>query len=314
MGRHCFYLLFGPFGIKCSLKGRDIMDAKKQFGEYLASKRKASQLTQQELADRLYVTKTAVSKWERGISYPDITLVKSICENLNITAEEFINASDDLETRKSKRESQYYKKTALWYHSLTLGFYGFVILVTFIVNLAVDRKLSWFFPVLTSLLFCASLTNLPFLHRHVPEEYRRRALILQFTLPLAFLFLILLSTGICNPLEWLLNSYLGILFAYSLFVLPVFLKKLDVFEKKTRLLLAFTTPLAMLLLLMLYECVISGGDWFIISALGVLVVYEVIFLPHILDLINPFTKKYNFLLTLGAVAITFTILTLVTHL
>ena len=134
-------------------------------------------------------------------------------------------------------------------------------------------KLSWFFPVLTSLLFCASQPS-SLSAPHVPEEYRRRALILQFTLPLAFLFLILLSTGIYNPLEWLLNSYLGILFAYSLFVLPVFFKKLDVFEKKTRLLLAFTTPLAMLLLLMLYECVISGGDWFIISALGVLVVYK----------------------------------------
>lgn len=286
------------------------MDAKKKFGEYLASKRKESQLTQQELADRLYVTKTAVSKWERGLSYPDITLVKSICEQLDITAEEFINASDDFATRKFKKESQYYQKTAFWYHALTLGLYGFVILVTFIVNLGVEKNLSWFLLVLPSLLFAASLTNLPFLHRHVSEKYHQKVLVLQYTLPLLFLYLILLSTGIYNSLDWLLTAYLGILLAYSLFILPIFLKKLNKIEGRTRLLLCYITPLVVLLLLLLYLCIKARGDWFIVSALGILVGYEIFFLHHIFDSLSPFTKKHNFLLTLGSVFVTLIILVL----
>lgn len=287
------------------------MDAKKKFGDYLTSKRKAADLTQQELADRLYVTKTAVSKWERGLSYPDITLVKAICENLNITAEEFINASDDLATRKFKRESQYYKKTAFWYHALTLGLYSLTILINLIVNLAVEKTLSWFLIVLPSILFSASLTNLPFLHRHVPEKYHERALVLQYTLPLLFLYIILLATGIYNSLDWLLTAYLGILLAYSILILPIFLKKLERIDRRTRLLFSYTTPLVVLLLLLLQTSIISGGDWFLVSSLGVLVAYEIFFFPHIFDQLTPFTKKHNFLLTLGSVFVTLIILILV---
>ncbi len=43
------------------------MEDKKNFGKYIAKKRKAVGLTQEELANRLYVIPTTVSKWERGI-------------------------------------------------------------------------------------------------------------------------------------------------------------------------------------------------------------------------------------------------------
>lgn len=287
------------------------MDVKKKFGEYLTLKRKAADFTQQELADRLYVTKTAVSKWERGLSYPDITLVKSICENLNITAEEFINASDDLATRKFKKESQYYKRTATWYHAFTLGSYGLALLITLILNLTIDKTLSWFIIVLPSILLSASLTNLPFLHRHVPEKYHERTFVLQYTLPLLFLYLILLATGIYNSLDWLLTAYLGILLAYSILILPIFLKKLNRIERRTRLLFVYTTPLVVLLLLLLYTSIIYEGDWFLVSSLGVLAGYEIFLLPHIFDQISPYTKKHNFLLTLGAVFVTLLILFIV---
>ena len=51
------------------------MENKKAFGEYIRQKRAEAGLTQKGFADRLFVTESAVSKWERGLSYPDITLV-----------------------------------------------------------------------------------------------------------------------------------------------------------------------------------------------------------------------------------------------
>lgn len=45
------------------------MDEKKSFGEYIRRKRQEAGLTQRELAERLYVAESTVSKWERGVSH-----------------------------------------------------------------------------------------------------------------------------------------------------------------------------------------------------------------------------------------------------
>lgn len=44
------------------------MENKKSFGAFLGQRRKELRLTQKELAQRLFVTDSAVSKWERGLS------------------------------------------------------------------------------------------------------------------------------------------------------------------------------------------------------------------------------------------------------
>ncbi len=54
------------------------MEEKRSFGEYLRRKRLELAMTQKDLAQRLYVTESTVSKWERGLSYPDVSLVTAI--------------------------------------------------------------------------------------------------------------------------------------------------------------------------------------------------------------------------------------------
>ena len=52
----------------------------KQIGLFIRDRRLALGLTQQQLADKLGITDKAVSKWERGLSCPDITLLRRLAE------------------------------------------------------------------------------------------------------------------------------------------------------------------------------------------------------------------------------------------
>ena len=53
------------------------MDSKK-FGEFIATIRKEKGWTQAELAEKISVTDKAVSRWERGLGFPDIMLITTV--------------------------------------------------------------------------------------------------------------------------------------------------------------------------------------------------------------------------------------------
>ncbi len=69
------------------------MNEKKSFGYYIRKKRLEAGLTQRELAEQLFVTESTVSKWERALSYPDVSMVMPICAALHITEHEIGRAS-----------------------------------------------------------------------------------------------------------------------------------------------------------------------------------------------------------------------------
>lgn len=60
-----------------------------KLGNFISELRKEKDLTQQELADELKLTDKAVSKWERGLSCPDISLLVPLSEILGVSVNEF---------------------------------------------------------------------------------------------------------------------------------------------------------------------------------------------------------------------------------
>ncbi len=63
------------------------------IGEKIRSKRRERNLTQEELANILGITKAAVSKWENEESYPDITMLPQIAQLFHITMDELFDYS-----------------------------------------------------------------------------------------------------------------------------------------------------------------------------------------------------------------------------
>ena len=56
-----------------------------QVGQTIASLRKEKGLTQKELAEQLHVTDKAVSKWERGLNFPELSLLEPLADALDTT-------------------------------------------------------------------------------------------------------------------------------------------------------------------------------------------------------------------------------------
>ena len=64
---------------------------KEKFGAFLVQLRKEKGMTQKELAEKLYVSDKAVSKWERGLSLPDISLLQPLAEIMDVSVTELLS-------------------------------------------------------------------------------------------------------------------------------------------------------------------------------------------------------------------------------
>ena len=85
-----------------------------KFGKLISEARKEKNLTQKGLAKILNVTDKAISKWERGKSYPDISLLEPLSEALNISVVELLKGektdkkeNEDLKRLNYQYENQY---------------------------------------------------------------------------------------------------------------------------------------------------------------------------------------------------------------
>ena len=68
-----------------------------EFGENIRMAREEMGITQQTLADKLYVTRQAVSRWENGSRYPDLLTAKALAKSLDTTLDDLLT-DDDMRT------------------------------------------------------------------------------------------------------------------------------------------------------------------------------------------------------------------------
>lgn len=254
------------------------MENRKSLGEYIAQRRRALGMTQRQFAEKLYVTDSAVSKWERGLSYPDITLLHDICEILDISEHELLTASEDTEARRAETLARRYIRLVRGWKFGQIACYSLAAVVCFIADLASDGALSWFWVVLASLLTAASLTLTPAL---APERMGGVWTAGAFTLAIELLL------GVCclyTGGDWFFVAGMSVLFGLCLLLLPLVLLRLPLPEAlvSREALLCLGADLALLLGLLGVCCAYTDGDWFWITAVSVLFAASILLLPFVI--------------------------------
>ena len=93
-----------------SSESRDKMNQEK-IGKFIQEQRKKKKLTQEQLAEQLGITKGAVSKWERGLSLMDMSLLKPLSEILDVSIVEIINGEKTEEKELKQKSEEAIEKT-----------------------------------------------------------------------------------------------------------------------------------------------------------------------------------------------------------
>lgn len=102
-----------------------------EFNEKLQELRKQKGLTQEELAEILFVSRTAISKWESGRGYPNIDSLKAIAEFFNITIDEFLSSKELLSIAQKDSEIKIQQIRDLVFGLLDLAFFLIIFIPLF---------------------------------------------------------------------------------------------------------------------------------------------------------------------------------------
>lgn len=101
-----------------------------KVGKFIKELRKSNNLTQKDLADKYGVTYQAVSKWENGINLPDVSLIREMSKDFNISVEDLL----DGEINSSKTSNHKNNKIIFIITGLLI-----IILLIFIIHLFSDN-------------------------------------------------------------------------------------------------------------------------------------------------------------------------------
>ena len=101
------------------------------IGEKIYNLRKKKNLSQEELANILNVSRQSISKWETGESTPDLDKIVPLCNFFEISTDEFLKGKDIVYERKLKEEKKKNKALTL---ALCLVIFGIMIILTMILE------------------------------------------------------------------------------------------------------------------------------------------------------------------------------------
>ena len=190
----------------CHSKGWLHMENKKTFGAYICRCRKGLGLTQKEFADKLFVTESAVSKWERGLSYPDITLIRDICAVLGVSEHELLTASEDVEARNAETLAKKYLTllpvlVKQYRGAATLG--GFTLSLELLLLAAcLFSGGDWFLLASAGVLFGMGAAFLPVVLRELPRPLREHKAVLYLGTETLLLCAFLWAGGAYSGADW----------------------------------------------------------------------------------------------------------------
>ena len=141
-----------------------------KIGSFIAEERKAKSLTQKELAVMLNITDKAVSKWERGLSLPDISMLNPLSECLGVSVSELLNGERNVTSTDSAieldsvityaQQSSHSKNTT--FRRMVGTIFSIVMLLGIVVcmicNFAVTGAITWSLYPICSIIFVWAVT------------------------------------------------------------------------------------------------------------------------------------------------------------
>lgn len=214
------------------------MNEQRFIKDVIYENRKKKGMTQEQLADILNVSNKTISKWERGIGYPDMTLIPTLAKALDINISDLFNVKE-ASTQKQEGEEVYNTEVIIKFKiemfiAIVLLVLSLLIPTLFILLLheRVLVNLGYVLGILLSLASatCASITSYRFYCFFNTKVYKKNYMVefikhffsywLAIYIILAFLFLVIFKGHI--------NMIMRVLL-YLIFLLPIILfsKKLN---------------------------------------------------------------------------------------
>ena len=181
----------------CLKKGDGFVDPK-EFGAFIQTRRKELGMNQTQLAEKLYVTAKAVSRWERGVGFPSIELLQPLADALEISIAELMQSKlleKDLPKEEAAQlvtqtvETIRRQEALTWKRKLLLyGGYGvFLLIYFFLYHLGMDlsKESFWTGLILTEIgvfvwwfgnhALRSLLTGEPFHAKTTKKNWKHRA-------------------------------------------------------------------------------------------------------------------------------------------
>lgn len=166
-----------------------------KISNFIKTKRKELGLTQEELAQKLFVTEKAISRWETGRGTPDISLLIPLAKILKINVSELLNGENDIEEVIKYNEIN--KKTKFNFQFKIIILFYVLSILTFLIYLRFeyDPNIELNYFIRLSLIIIASIFiiigNLIYSNNYV-EKLEDKNKIKRFSLSIIFIYYVIL--------------------------------------------------------------------------------------------------------------------------
>jgi transcriptional regulator with XRE-family HTH domain len=197
------------------------------FPERIKNLRLANGLSQKEMAQKLFVSQQAVSRWETGASYPDVPTLKLIATTFNIKIDELLG--DDYAEAKQEKKVRHSPlfHVLLWAGAILCSLTIVLLILYFVSGSHFDNVISIVLLSEIGLLFLAFIPALFHLYRQGTRKTILISLII-FAFFAAFswgcFFTALRSDDAQNPTIWTAMGYALFLSATAVFLLLLYLR------------------------------------------------------------------------------------------